>query len=109
MTGFLIVVLIVVAAVLYGQSGRSIESTGDERGLPAELRGSRLVHAEETFRSEAQRVVARLDRAYELAGELVLVEFKTRSASVAYLGDIIELSVQRIALQDERKIPVSRV
>jgi len=109
MTGILIVVLIVVAAVLYAQSRRSIESTGDERGLPAELRGARLAHAEETFRSEAQRVVARLDRAYELAGELVLVEFKTRSASVAYRDDIIELSVQRVALQDERKVPVSRV
>jgi hypothetical protein len=52
-------------------------------------------------------MVARLDRAYEVDGELVLVEFKTRQAPVVYASDVVELSVQRVALQDERQVQVS--
>lgn len=108
LSGLLTVVGVVVVATLYALSRRRRDSEDDERGLPVTLRGARLVHAEETFRSAARRIVARLDRAYEVAGELVLVEFKTRRANVAYMADVIELSVQRVALQDERQVPVSR-
>ena len=44
---------------------------------------------------------ARLDRASRVNGELRLVELKTRSRNVVYMSDIVELSVQRIAVQDE--------
>lgn len=106
--GLLTVVGLVVVATLYGIARNGDDSADDERGLPASLRGARLVHAEETFRSVVRRVVARLDRAYEVGGELVLVEFKTRRAHVAYMADVIELSVQRVALQDERQVRVSK-
>lgn len=105
--GLLTVLGVVVVATLYALSRRHSTLEDDERGLPTALRGARLAHAEETFRSAARRLVARLDRAYEVAGELVLVEFKTRRTDVAYMADVLELSVQRIALQDERKVPVS--
>jgi hypothetical protein len=106
--GLLTVLGMVVVATLYSLTRRQVDFTDDERGLPASLRGARLVHAEQTFRSLARRLVARLDRAYEVAGELVLVEFKTRHADVAYMADVIELSVQRVALQDEMQVRVSR-
>ena len=106
--GLLTVVGVVVVATLYVLSRRHSDFEDDERGLPTALRGARLAHAEETFRSAARRLVARLDRAYEVAGELVLVEFKTRRTDVAYMADVIELSVQRVALQDERQLPVSK-
>lgn len=106
--GLLTVLGLVVVATLYSLSRRRDDFADDERGLPASLRGARLVHAEETFRSVVRRLVARLDRAYEVAGELVLVEFKTRRADVAYMADVIELSVQRVALQDERQVRVSK-
>ena len=83
--GLLTVLGLVVVATLYSLSRRRDDFADDERGLPASLRGARLVHAEETFRSVVRRLVARLDRAYEVAGELVLVEFKTRRADVAYM------------------------
>ena len=108
LSGVLTVVGVVIVAALYALSRRPSDSDGDERGLPATLRNARLAHAEETFRSTARRLVARLDRAYEVAGELVLVELKTRRANVAYMADVIELSVQRVALQDERRVPVSK-
>lgn len=106
--GLLTVLGLVVVATLYSLSRRRVDFADDERGLPASLRGARLVHAEKTFRSTGKRLVARLDRAYELGGELVLVEFKTRRRDVVYMADVIELSVQRVALQDESMAPVSK-
>jgi hypothetical protein len=104
----LTVLVLVIAAVAFALSRRPSGAPGDELGLPDVLRGARVVHAEQTFRSTARGLVARLDRAYELDGELVLVEFKTRRADAAYMADILELSVQRVALQDDRLAPVSR-
>lgn len=106
--GLLTVLGMVVVATLYSLSRRRDDIADDERGLPASLRGARLVYAEKTFRSPGKRLVARLDRAYELGGELVLVEFKTRGRDVVYMADVIELSVQRVALQDESRAPVSK-
>src|SRR5687767_1827612 len=102
----LTVFVLVIAAVAFALSRRRSEH--DELGLPDMLRGARVVHAEQTFRSSARGLVARLYRAYEVGGELVLVEFKTRRADASYMADILELSVQRVALQDERQVPVSR-
>jgi hypothetical protein len=83
--------------------------TGDDAGLPTVLRGATLAYAERSFRSHKRRLVARLDRAYRTADQgLVLVELKTRSRDEVYLADIIELSVQRLAVQDETGEGVSR-
>jgi hypothetical protein len=106
--GLLTVLGLLVVATLYSLSRRHDDFADDERGLPASLRGARLIHAEETFRSAVRKLVARLDRAYEVDGELVLVEFKTRRANVTYTADVIELSVQRVALRDERQVRVSK-
>jgi hypothetical protein len=46
--------------------------------------------------------VAKIDRAYRVGGELKLVELKTRARDLVYMSDIIELSVQRIVVQDDQ-------
>jgi hypothetical protein len=71
------------------------------RGLPGELENAEIAYAECTFRSPGTRLVARIDRAYRLGCELTLVELKTRSRNVVYPSDVVEASVQRIAMQDE--------
>jgi CRISPR/Cas system-associated exonuclease Cas4 (RecB family) len=73
----------------------------DEAWLPDELRGARLAFSEATFEGQGVcQVVARVDRTYELAsGLLVLVEFKRRSRGRVFLSDIVELSVQRYAME----------
>lgn len=79
----------------------------DERGLPPVLRGTAVAHAEETFKSHRHGLVAKLDRAYRVGKDLVLVELKTRAKDVPYMKDIIELSVQRLALQEQTRTTVS--
>lgn len=108
------VALAVIALVLLGVSAvlfvrHSARTRGfDERWLPPELRGAAIAYAERTFRSHRRGLVARLDRAYRRdGGELTLVELKTRDRSAVYMRDIIELSVQRLAVQDEVRERVS--
>jgi hypothetical protein len=96
-----------VISIFLARTWRGPQIDTDEQGLPTELRGAPLIHAEQTFRSLQHRLVARLDRAYAIGGEVVLVEFKTRQGNVVHLTDIIELSVQRLALQDDRGVVVS--
>lgn len=57
-------------------------------------------HAERLFRSNGRiRISARVDRAYrDHAGQLTLVELKTRGRDMIYPSDVIELSAQRVAL-----------
>lgn len=77
-------------------------------GLPAELVHAEIVYAERTFRSKRHGLVAKLDRAYRVGrGELALLELKTRSQDAVFMSDIIELSAQRVALQDETGEAVS--
>jgi CRISPR-associated exonuclease Cas4 len=78
-----------------------------EAWLPPTLMRAHLAYAEQTFRSEPLRLVARIDRAYRCKGELTLVELKTRPRDAVYISDVIELSVQRLAVQDETGDPVS--
>lgn len=78
-----------------------------EDGLPADLIGAEVAYAEKTFRSSQRRLVAKLDRAYRVDGQLKLVELKTRARDAVYMSDIIELSVQRLAVQDGAKELVS--
>ena len=66
-----------------------------------------MAYAEKTFRSPRRKIVARLDRAYRVAGKLHLVELKTRKWHRVYRSDIIELSAQRLALQEDTGEDVS--
>ena len=68
--------------------------------LPSELRGARLLYAEQLFTATGQpSISARVDRAYRLpSGEVVLLELKTRAIDRLYLSDVIELSAQRAAI-----------
>jgi len=68
--------------------------------LPPELRGAQLVYAERLLKANEPFVMtARLDRAYRNKnGVIILLELKTRMADRSYLSDVIELSVQRLAL-----------
>lgn len=82
----------------------------EEAWLPDELRNAELAFAEKTFRSDRTGgFVARIDRGYRVAGELRLVEFKTRSHARPYPSDIIELSVQRLAIEEGRGERVSDI
>jgi hypothetical protein len=103
----LVALLFIVSLFLFYRGHRTQEDR-DQRGLPEELRGAEIAYAEQTFRSRRRKLVARLDRAYRFDGVLKLVELKTRSRDVVYMADIIELSVQRIAVQDEIGEPVAR-
>jgi len=103
-----LVALFFIASLFLFYRGHRTQEARDQRGLPDELRGAEIAYAEQTFRSRRRKLVARLDRAYRLDGLLKLVELKTRSRDIVYMADIIELSVQRIALQDETGQPVAR-
>ena len=105
--GLGLILLLVVSAV--GVSWTRDGQEAAEDWLPGELRGATLAYAERTYRSNVHGLVARLDRAYRLRGELILVELKSRSHVAAYPSDIIELSVQRVALRDETGEAVSKV
>ena len=71
--------------------------------LPRELRAASIVFAEKVFRVDgAVSISARVDRVYRnAAGLLVLVELKTREASVSHRSDVIELSAQRVAVMGQ--------
>jgi CRISPR-associated exonuclease Cas4 len=69
--------------------------------LPGELRGARLLYAEQLFRSTGKTAItARVDRAYQVAsGEIVQLEFKTRDRNRVFPSDVVELSAQRAAVE----------
>jgi PD-(D/E)XK nuclease superfamily len=101
MAAALIVIALFTSALLFVRFRFAAgHDSADQEGLPADLVGAELAYAERTFRSRQRRLVAKLDRAYRVDGELKLVELKTRARDEVYMSDIIELSVQRLALQD---------
>lgn len=102
----LVLILFVASAALIARHGLRTRAV-DEQGLPPELRGAQIAFAEATFRSHRRRLVAKLDRAYRTSDGLQLVELKTRGHDVVYMSDVIELSVQRIAVEDDTGEPVS--
>jgi CRISPR-associated exonuclease Cas4 len=106
LAALILLIAFVASAILFAR--RQAPQIDDvERGLPAELRSAEIAYAERTFRSHRHRLVARLDRAYRTPAGLHLVELKTRHRDAVHLSDVIELSTQRIALQDETGEAVS--
>lgn len=104
-----LVALVVVAIILLGlwYAGRS----GPGQRHPDEPRAWRdadLVYAEKLFKAPKAGLVARVDRVYRIEGELELVELKTRESGSVYASDVIELSAQRVALQERTGEVVSR-
>jgi hypothetical protein len=95
-----VAILFIASAALFARRGPRVRA-GDDQGLPVELRDAQIAFAEVTFRSHRRRLVARLDRAYRTSDGLQLVELKTRARDAVYISDVIELSVQRIAVEDE--------
>jgi hypothetical protein len=71
--------------------------------LPMELRDATLVYAEQVFRTTSPvPIVARLDRGYRNEDDvIILVELKTRRVNRPYFSDVIELSAQRLAVQQQ--------
>ena len=80
-----------------------------ETWLPREIAEGELAFSEKRFESKRLGLVARLDRAYRKGGELHLVELKTRGYFAAHASDAIELSVQRLVLQEATGERVSSV
>lgn len=93
-------VLIAFALVIWWRCRRRRRQRDAAAWLPQELRTAKLAYAERLFRSGGRiRISARVDRAYrDQAGQLTLVELKTRGRDAIYPSDVIELSAQRVAL-----------
>jgi CRISPR/Cas system-associated exonuclease Cas4 (RecB family) len=72
----------------------------EERWLPAEIAAGKLMFSEQVFTGPGYMpVVARVDRVYRARAQLHLVELKVRRDVRVHETDVIELSVQRVAVQ----------
>ena len=109
-------VLILVGVVAYRRAsldagastyGRYLKN--EWRRMPAELRTATLFASERDLSVvlDGDRIPVRPDQVYRVKiGNLVPVETKTRNGRAVYQYDVIELSLQRLALM-ERGLPVS--
>jgi len=104
--GLLLAVALVVSWQLLRRHRARV---AERRDRPADLRDADLICVESQFRSKSRRpIVARVDRAYRLpSGLVVLVELKTRSTAAVRASDVIQLSAQRVAVEDELHVQVS--
>jgi hypothetical protein len=86
-----------------GATAHASRSGGTDRPV---LRDAELFCVESQFRSKSRwPIVARVDRAYRLpSGLVVLVELKTRSTPAVRTSDVIQLSAQRVAVEDELRV-----
>jgi hypothetical protein len=71
------------------------------RWLPPELQGATIAFAEKEFTARSPFPVgAIVDRAYRLSsGQLVLMELKQRERVKSFFSDVVELSVQKLAIE----------
>lgn len=76
---------------------------------PNELAGAELLYMEKQFPIRGPvLLVARVDRAYRAAdGMIVLVELKSRWKDRPYLTDVIQLSVQKMAIEGQTGLRVA--
>ena len=95
--------LIVVVLWALARWLRRIRIYSDRSWLPTDLQDAELVYVERLFRvRQPLPLVARLDRGYRSPnGVITLVELKTRRVERLHLSDVIELSVQRFALEGQ--------
>jgi len=101
LVGLLLAAAVVVTIAVLREVGQRRLRPRDDAWLPAELRGAALVYSEREFiANRPVRIGAWVDRAYALpSGTLVLVEFKRRERPVAFLGDVVQLSAQKLAIE----------
>lgn len=104
-----VLLLAVALAVTWHLVRRHRARVAERRDRPAGLRDAELICVESQFRSKSRwPIVARVDRAYRLpSGLVVLVELKTRSTAAVRASDVIQLSAQRVAVEDELRVQVS--
>ena len=104
-----VLLLAVALAVMWHLVRRHRARVAERRDRPAGLRDADLICVESQFRSKSRwPIVARVDRAYRLpSGLVVLVELKTRSTAAVRESDVIQLSAQRVAVEDEMRVQVS--
>jgi CRISPR-associated exonuclease Cas4 len=71
------------------------------RWLPPELQGATIAFAEKEFKAHLPfSVGAIVDRAYRLAsGQIVLMELKQRERVKSFFSDVVELSMQKLAIE----------
>ena len=98
--GVLGAIVVVCLALAIARRQSTNAALAERASRPAALRDAELVYLERLFRtSKPIGVVAKIDRAYRMpSGLLVLVEFKTRWSNQPCLSDVIQLSVQRMAM-----------
>lgn len=108
--------LIGAAIILLVQARQQDEQEYDQlerRAMPMELAMGELLFSEQTFRIDAPaRLVAKVDQVFRSpAGQLVMMETKTRYRHKAYLYDVIELSVQALVLRysKDRRVQGHRI
>ena len=83
----------------------------EESWLPARLQEATLKYSEKKFFDGGlYPLVAQVDRAYQtLDGDIILVDFKRRTAKQAFESDMVEISAQRVTLMANGVTPVSRL
>ena len=83
----------------YGR--RFVDRQEHNRWLAHELQGATIAFAEKEFRARSPFPVgAVVDRAYRLSsGLLVLMELKQRERVKSFPSDVVELSVQKLAIE----------
>lgn len=101
-TGIALVIAL-VAALLLAHSWARRGGAAERASRPRDLMNAELAYMEKQFRiRDPIPLVARIDRAYRLRnGNLVLVELKTRWVNRVYHSDIVELSAQKFALENQ--------
>ena len=104
-----VLILAVALGIAWHLFRRRCARSAEWRDRPAALRDAELIYVESKFRSKRPwPIVARVDRAYRLpSGLVVLVELKTRSTAAVRASDVIQLSAQRVAVEDELRVQVS--
>jgi len=105
------VIATVAIVVLAGLTFRAFRvALREEKWLPKELAIAKLMFSEQLFKgSSGMPIVARVDRAYFLRGQLRLVELKTRRSTKVFETDVIELSAQRAAIRASTGMDVDTV
>lgn len=104
---FIILLLLAIAVVAYlvvyqgKQHAGNTYETQERSSMPHDLARGKLLLSEYTLRIEhPAALVAKVDQVFiGDAGQLILMETKTRNRAVVYSPDIIELSVQAMCIR----------
>lgn len=115
----MILVVLVILSILGGGivlllQSRYLDASGydlqERNAMPSELAQGKLLLSEQTFRIEQPaRLVAKVDQVFlSPAGQVILMETKTRYRHKAYLYDILELSIQALVLRYSDRKPLQQ-